>query len=630
MPKVPRLVDSKGKEIPADLLTRGNLWADRISRANRHYGNWSRKYKTETLESYYYGHQWGALEDDDYQAYTHNEFFVAIDIKQPNLLFKRPSFSIKPLPSRQDFNPERSFQRAQLREDTVNTLFAGNKSFSKETELGILDAFFRFGMVEVGYSANWVDNPEANKPITADHFDPEAEEGEVIREPEKIPVDEQLYVKRIPAKTFRVGGTDNPHLNRCSWVGYYAWEKVSDLLANPKLKIKEQSLGNSNAVTDDNYDDYFQEEELYGNELRLNGMCKIWHIWDLIDKRKIIVVDGTTEIIFEARFKRLPLIPLMFRPRLESFYPLPLTYNWLSAQDEINENRESARAHRRAFQRKFIANKSAFTNEELQKLRLGVDGTIAFTEMTDITRAIVPMPNADLGASHVQSINLSMADFDNIAGISAEQRGNTGAQSNRTTATQAKLADARSGIRETRDQAIIAEWLCAIGREVLLQAKEKLSSDFWIRVNLDTNDDLGLIEAQNLEESWQLINSDEFGDDDFDVRIDINTLSPLGNNNAKNSLVEFLALLDQYKVMSLDPTLVRELAYRVGYENEKVIAKLQKLTTLAALGLEKQLEAQLGEQPGGNQNNIAQRDAANATPNDIGQIQQQVNNQSVQ
>ncbi len=605
--EVPRLSEEKdGQRLSLDFERRGDVWAARLRDANADYDKWSVKYKTKVLEEYYYGHQWAGMSAHHNAPYVHNEFFVAIDIKQPTLLFKRPSFTVQPKPSRTDFNPTEAYIRSELRQNTLNTIVSNIDNLGNELELTILDAFFRFGMIEVGYSADWIENPEADRPVVAVDFDESAADGEIIREPKKIPVNERMFVKRIPAENFRVGDHTASSLSRSNWCGYYEFVRSTDLYASKNIKIRS-SLG-------------------YGQRSDEENTSKIWHIWDNRDKRKIIMLDSTKEIIFEKKFDRIPLIPLIFRPRLNSFYPLPLCFNWKSSQDEINENREAARTHRQAFKRKFLASEGAFNPGGLEELAAGGDGTIVKIN-GDPRLAISPIPVANLGAEHVQSINLSRSDFNDMAGVTQEQRGSTGTQGSRTTATQARLSDERSGVREVRDRHIVAEFLCLMGKEILLQAKEKISGDIWVSWNQDSTEDLSLMEAKGLEQAWELINTDMFGDDDFDVDITVQSLSPLGNEREKEALTEFLALLNAYPQVTYNTMLIKQIAYTVGYTNNNVIAALQKQAQMVAAGMaaEQSGSGGLGGMDG---NSMSQRDAAQATPNTMDQIQQQITNQS--
>src|SRR5208283_4263116 len=108
-------------------------------------------------------------------------------------------------------------------------------------EASVLDAFFRFGLVEVGYEADWVDNPNADMPILRSDEDPHSaykdSENNVIKQPKKLPRAERIYVKRIHARNFFIGGTmQGPTLDDCNWCAYWEYVRVEDLKANKTLK----------------------------------------------------------------------------------------------------------------------------------------------------------------------------------------------------------------------------------------------------------------------------------------------------------------------------------------------------------------------------------------------------------
>jgi len=622
------ILDSSGKKISTEMAGRNAVWQQRIDTANRYFELWARKYKVDSLERAYYGHQWDL--ESDYEPYVTNEIFAAIDVKQPSLLFKEPVFSVRPKPSKTDFDVESASRRALLRSDALNHFAQSDKvGLGEASELAILDAYFRFGLVEVGYSADWVDNPNADKPVLGiDRGEIVDDDGEVVKEPKKLPKDERLFVKRIPSQRFRVGVLDTQRLDQCTWCGYWEYVRTADLVSNKNFTFSRDLISDRSADALDTDDlgvealsDEIQESS------RNTDLTKLWYIWDLRERKKIYFAETLGEIIREVSFKRVPLFPLKFRNRLTGFYPLPLTFNWISPQVEMNETREAARAHRRQFQRKHVVNRDDWDEDELQRLQTGGDGTIAITKRRDPAGSIVPVPNADLGAQHQQALVVSRNDFDNIAGVTAEQRGTP----TQTTATQSRIVDLRASVRESRDQMIVAKWFVAIGKEILLQAKEKLTEDFWVRLSIDSEGDFD--EIQETQDTFRLISTDAFGDDDFDVNISIESMSPIANQREKEKYLEFLAVLTQYPIISLSAPLVRETAARLDYRNERVIRTFQRIALAAQLGQLAQAEQQIAQMTGGvplsdSSNPIAQRDAAQATPNTNEQIRNQIANQS--
>ena len=114
------------------------------------------------------------------------------------------------------------------------------------------------------------------------------------------------------------------------------------------------------------------------------------------------------------------------------------------------------------------------------------------------------------------------------------------------------------------------------------------------------------------------------------MEISVSNISPAAKEREKQSLIEFLALAAQYPMMLMDPTLIRTLAYSVDFRNEKAISKIQKIGLVMNLGLEQQINEVFGESSDSNGNALQQRQAAQATPNNQEQIQQQITNQSIQ
>lgn len=636
------LVDQRGNPISSGFTDLEALWSTRRELANRRYKRWAERFRTSTAEKYYYGEQWNNLDFNGYNAYVTNEIFAAIDVKMPSLLFSEPVFNVKPKPGKTDVDIDAASKRAMLRQHVLNYFAAEEKTgLGTAVETSVLDAFFRFGIVEVGYSAEWIDNPNAGQPVLkSDRENTYSAEPEIVYEPPKLPQKERIYVKNVPAENFRVGGLESTEaLDRCSWCGYWEWYRLDDIVATYNLK----NVGWYNRSGD--YDDSLIEEGVLDDEIKAaqdrSKLVRVWKIWDRDEKIKLTILDSTGEIIRKTKFKRLPLIDLRFRRRLKSWFPIPPVYNWLSPQDEMNETREAARSHRRRYVRKYIYDGAAFEDEnELDKLQNGGDGSFAKSDKPLTTPPVIALPNADLGAHHGEMLQVSRVDFDNVAGVTPEQRG----QAQDTTATQANLIDARSDIRENRDQYVVAQFLNRIGREILYQVREKLTNRILIPIYQDASEDLSPIgEFQLNEVTWQEINTDALGDEDMEVSVTVSSLSPVSMQKQKESFLEFLAIMAQYEATALSPRLVRAVANMVNFTDETAIQEYQKMAILAYTAKKNelilqnallenqvaQLNAQNAAAGAGDANNpIAQRTIAQQQPNTQEQIRNQIANQS--
>jgi hypothetical protein len=233
-------------------------------------------------------------------------------------------------------------------------------------------------------------------------------------------------------------------------------------------------------------------------------------------------------------------------------------------------------------------------------------------------------------------------EFDKISGTSNNQRG----VSDRTTATEANTIETRSRVREDSDRNTVAEWLCAIGKEMLQTIIENFSGDFFIKMNSDGGE-IG-DEVKVLQDSYQRISANTIDDGvDYDISINVQSMSPVVNQIDEQNFLKFMAVLQNYPILSLHPAVIREAAYKCGYRNEKVIQHLSEMARLAMMAKIAEGEARVNQMnsqanamnanvgdagTGANQDklgggNMAQQTVAPASAG-IEQIRQQVNGQA--
>ena len=603
-------------------------WLGRVQKANKHYDTWSRRFKCDEMEEYYYGFQWkDASQAVNYERYVINLIFSTIEVKLPSLLFKEPAFHVKPKPAKMDFDIESAAATADLKENALNTIFSdGETDVSEELELFVKDAFFRFGVIEVGYSANWILNPNAGRPILKSDNQPFTDESDnLLAEPKEIPENEKVYIRRIKPWRFRIGGLDGNTFRKCSWVGYYDYVRTKDLKENKSLKNIDK-LQWSGARTEDfiysNEKPHPEDEEI----LKTGDVTKVWHVWDIAAQMRYIFAESQSVTLFEESYDTLPLVPLRFVTSLRGWYPVPLAFNWKGPQDEYNETREAMRIHRRRTKRVYISREGAWEDDsELDKLENGPDMTILKSQVP-VTEACQPLPAAPLDNTIKDSLVVTKDDFNIISATASEQRG----ESDRTTATQATIIDQRSQIREARGSTIVAVAFCKIARLVLLTLVRRMTLPFWVKVNVDSDESF-LSEFQETKSNWQKITSSQLGDDeDFEVSLSLESISPIYNEQELQKLVKFLSLITQFPQVAFDATLVREVAYRCGYKNEKVIRRMAQMAQVAALGQVQQAQNSLNQQqglpptPGGN---LAQTRVAQMQPPTVEQVANQLRGQ---
>ncbi len=226
------------------------IWKERLNSANKYYDRWAKLFKCDILEKYYEGFQWN-VELDSYNPYVINKVYETIQIKLDSFIPEFPKFEVAPQQGNSDFDLETAALSSQMKQDVLNQIITNDKEkFHDEIQLCYKDSFFRFGVMEVGYAAEWMLNPNAPKGLLNTDKDKTGygTDPRIVVQPKELPVTEKIYFKHIPAKTFRVGGIDHKYLDRTSWCGYYEYVCKDDLLAARNLMNRskvEYSTGTS-------------------------------------------------------------------------------------------------------------------------------------------------------------------------------------------------------------------------------------------------------------------------------------------------------------------------------------------------------------------------------------------------
>ncbi len=573
------------------------VWEEKIEEANKYHDAWANLFMVKALEDYEEGFQVA----EHTEAYVLNLFYSTIAVKTPTLKFTNPIFDVSPSAATVTEHQENAYEIAENIEDTLNTYVTDEKNnFPQEILSGIEDSWSRFGIWEVGYESTWIDNPKVKSPKVRSDYVPGVDkrrERSRRSDPELIPEQERIYCVNIPAEHFRVSTNDATELWQCDWVGYYDYVRVEDLLALPGLKNKEELSRRASLETTGEDDAEVKAKIEFGGSL---DIVKIWKIWDLRAKRKYCF-SGSVEF-YNKPYEIFPFESLRFkrRKKTKGWYPLPVTFNWLSPQNEINETRNANRDHRRRFKRVYVANKQAFEDEAQETVQNvfinGEDGTVLWANRDG---AIAPVPNADIGSSVPLAMQVTKDDFNIISGTSSEQRG----ESDRTTATQAVLTNQSAKIRDTSERMTVAAVIQRLGKKIQSFYQSKTVNAFSVQSPQKGQLLDNFSSVQKVREIDPII---DLGDSTFDynLQLKISSISITAAEEDKTSMIEFLNLLNAYPQFSLSPTLIRELAFKVGYRNDKVIRELQQLAQLQMVGLQEQLGGQVGQgtaEPGNQQ-----------------------------
>jgi hypothetical protein len=587
----------------------------RIHAANLHYNTWMRKFKVDALKKFYEGQHYVDQTDE----YYINMFWATLEIKLPGMVFSNPKFYVTPKPSELKNDAETAFTVASNLEDALFDFTSEEKNhFADEGEMACLDSFFGFGVVEIGYSAKFVENPNLPKPeIPSDYADGmDEKKGKVIQ---LAVEDESVYIKQIPFENFRVSAINHRYLDRCDWFGYYEYMRVADLKADPNLRNTDKFATGHYSSAEVGLGLSADTEEEAERQAHIENDCvKVWRIWDNRSKKRFMFCEDHCVIMHETKWKINPIEILMYRFARKGFYPIPYTFNWIPQQNELNETRETHRQHRRKFKRLYEMKKGTADLDEAKSFINGPDGGII---EVNANGQIQPVPNADLGASANISMQLTKDDFNIISGTSAEAQG----AADRITATQAKITDQRATVRESRERLLVGKFLMRVAKKVLMVMKENYVNP---RVVESQRKDEPMLSDISTERKVREIDPvTDFGGENFDfaVNVSVESMSPVTMEEEKNKFLQFIALLKQFPEFSMSPSIIREMAFRTGYKNETIIKEFQQMAQLAMVSQIQQGQANLGAQGG----NMAQQTVAQNSPPNVEQMENQMAEQGV-
>lgn len=611
-------------------LSSTSPWALRIKAAQRQKENWVNLFRCDVLQKYYEGFQWNIGYNNFYKPYVLNVIYSTLKLKLANILNQNPQYIIDPQPNYMDWDMDTALTTALMKQDALNTIIQNPRiAFAHNVEKMALDSFFFFGIMEIGYAADFR-NP-VKRPLIINEEDDSKENKEVADIP--IVENERVYFKHIKAKRFYVGG-DETILQNNHFACYYDFMYRSELEATSGVKLPKNYKA---AYLSKDYGEISQflktdtgSEDMF-KKLGSGQVSKVWHVEDFFNQKYMLFIDNYfEEPIISDVSERCRFTDLKWDMRAPSgdfsdtseYYPIPPVFQWISSQDEINQAREQLRNYRKRFTRKFGYVKGSLDEDEIEKFKTERDGLLIEFKKPE---AIFPIQNPEIGISIQEALSSNMSDLQMVTGTSAQARG----ASDRQTATQSKIIDVREQMRESVEQLNFDQIYIALGRQALVIVKEQFTEGFWIKQSLDQSANFAQ-EVQERQVGWTFISAQTI-DDGYDeiIKVSVENGNPERSLADKNAFIEFITIVSTNQAIAMSPILIREAAYRCGYRNMRVIREYQKMAQLAMVG---QIAGATqnqggGVNPGGQNANNQRLQAQNSTPNPQGEVQAQLSQQ---
>jgi hypothetical protein len=606
------------------------LWMKRIRAADKARQQWEDLYEVVRCREYWAGIQRDDPVDSagDRKAQV-NRIMPTIRARIPSLYFYYPFARIVASPAKSDTQAETVDDKAQLIQDTANALLRDPRCGLKEqTLIALKEAHWAFGCIEVGYSADFIDNPalkDAAPPLKEDERTEgvgskrspsppmtgmmghgmmgypggtetaarAANQSNQSAEPspyKKVVSEEWFWTRRIPPRQVIVSCPESTTVEELDWVGYWEFQHVEDVKKAPAYSNKAdlKGSGGEDAQKQPDYD-------------ASSNDVKLFKVWDQRAKCRYVFAEGHDKCLLKQEYERLPLFFLRFEVEPDKFRPIPPIYSLLGVQDEYNDSREFLRMQRKTRVPRYTVAEEGVLPEEMQKFEDNQPNVWIKRRQNTAGDVISPVMQPALSDSALQSLTLSRQEFDELSGVGAEARQQAGSQ----TATQASIMNQRQTIQDSFDRYTVAQWLAQIIRELVLLAIDKMTLPRWITMNSDQfspafQQDAMVIAGLHREITLQNL-QDAHDDMRWDVSVDVESLSPVSEQEKQAQWMQALNLISNPAVAPLlamsEPLLKRTLDLN-GIKNAKDQGAIQQALAMKAQMEMQAMQAQQGGPPG--------------------------------
>jgi len=546
----------------------------RIAQAKKIKEKWAKAFDVDRSHDYVKGFQRAEGDDKDASGdrrYQINKILAAMKSKIPRIFYYHPYIRVVASRARADTPSSTIQERADLLQDTINTIVTQSDTrFKPECMLALKEAQWAFGVVEVGYSADWGENPFAQKPaplIDSDDAKQDAEESGQLPEegtPEailsklaEVPHDENFFVRHIPARQFYVASNDRSATESMDWVAYWEWMYVEDVKRSFE---NTDGLKPSGKMT---LGDGIDSDLLpMGEDMDApSDMVRVWKYWDYRAKVRLVLAEGHDKILKQTPFDMPMIFPLRLEVMPGEWYPIPPIFSQLTEQDEYNDAREWLRMVRKGTRPRYLFDPKALKPEETEKLATDDFNTMVPVENSNLN-AILPVQQPTFSEAAIRTLALAEEGFSEQAASSPQARltRDGGAPTAREVSELSESGD----IRDSYEQQEVADWMANIAKGLLKSAIKKMTLPRWIQMNTDPHAPMAQLDALIVAQQWKQIVADDLEDADgmlrWDVTVDIESMSPSTEAQYVSRIMQILQVLATPGVgtlLSMSPPLLK-------------------------------------------------------------------------
>jgi len=516
-----------------------NVWRDRIERSKKF-----RKKQLKDVAKYIQfleGNQWGDRKVSLSEKPVVNLIFSHIKTQLPYLYFQNPQFYCRP---KQTFNArfmEALARDAQLAQIFLNYYTKENLGIElkKQVRLAILDAFFSFGTIKVGYSGNFEVNTNFGKnKVLGEEIDgtpiyeTDPITGEVLKDDEEnILTNEAFYARR----TSPMHMLFDPEIENYFEDGRYIGQEIVKSLHDVKNSSLYENTDNLEAsfniqptmeVEDDKLPDH---PELEADLQRIT----IYELYDLEHDKLLVVADGHDEFLRDEKtpdgIEGSPYEFLRFNEVPDKPYPMSDIKPLKPIQEEYNMGRGMIMTHAKRYGRKYGYKEGDFPGDEgvteMDKLKDPEDG-IFFKYWENMP---IPLEDAQLDPAVYANFQQTLIDFREAAGSTEMERG---VVERRKTAYEASKISGGGEIRKGDRRSLVADFMAGIGHKLLQSMQSNLTLENAVEI------------AGELGKQWKTINRESISGD-YTVGVEIGSLAPKIPELERQELMSVFQFLSQ-------------------------------------------------------------------------------------
>jgi len=497
-----------------------NVWRDRIER--------SKKFRKKQLKDvgkyiqFLIGNQWSDRKVTLSEKPVINLIFSHIKTQLPYLYFQNPQFYCRPKQTFSSKFMEQLVQDAKLAQIFLNYYTQENLGIAlkKQVRLSILDAFFSFGVIKVGYSGNFEVNANFGKnKVLGEEIDgspiyeTDSITGEVLKdEDETILTNEAFYARRISPMHILVDPECENYFEDGRYIGQEIVKSLHDV-KNSKLYDNTDKLEASFNIEPNieiEGDKLSDHPDLEHDLQRIT----IYELYDLEHDKLIVVADGHDEFLRDEKtpdgIEGTPFEFLRFNEVPDKPYPMSDIKPLKPIQEEYNIGRGMIMTHAKRYGRKYGYKEDTFAGPdgatEMEKLKDPEDGTL-FKYQGEMPS---PLIDAPLDSAVYQNFAQTLIDFREAAGSTEMERG---VVERRKTAYEASKISGGGEIRKGDRRSLVADFMAGIGHKLLQSMQSNLTLDNAIEI------------AGEIGKQWKTINRDSISGD-YTVGVEIGSLSP--------------------------------------------------------------------------------------------------------